>query len=249
MIEEKSLQKSPDCKEYYRELYTKCGEILTTSFEADNNSYHCINHHFILDLEKWIKVLNNRPEVELLEMALREYQYALLALVQGQYRQAFMALRLFLELTLSVVHFSANELNFRIWQRNQGDIKWNNLINLETGVFSKSFIEAFYEDLADEAPHYYAIAGNVYRECSEYVHGNAYTHGILSDKLEFINDVFFDWHKKAKSIRLVVSFALSVRYLNFLSQHDKELIEPIIIDELGHISVIRDFFGGVTEIK
>lgn len=249
MIEEKSLQKSPDCKEYYLELYTKCGEILTTSFKADSNSYHCINHHFILDIEKWIEVLNTRPEVELLESALREYQYALLALVQGQYRQAFMALRLFLELALSAVHFSSNELDFRIWQRDQGDINWHNIIGSEKGVFSKIFVRAFYENLEDEAPIYCTIAKKVYRECSEYVHGNAYTHGILSDKLEFIDDVFFDWHEKAKSIRLVVSFALSARYLNFLTQDDKKLIEPIIFDELSHISAIREFFGGVTEVE
>lgn len=231
---------------YYQKLHAECGKILATSFKTDNESCS-ISHHFILDFEKWIEALGERPEVNLLKMALREYQYSHLALLIGQYRQSFMALRLFLELTLSAVHFSANELDFRTWQRNDKDINWSMLIDSDKGIFSKNFIQAFNENFVNDAYHYKVIAGKVYRECSEYVHGNAYTHIMLPDKLEFIEKVFFDWQEKASSVRLIVTFAFSARYLYFLNEDNRNLLEPIIMDELGHLDVIRSFFGGTTE--
>jgi len=237
---------SSESKIYYTKLHTECGNILETSFQTDNELCS-ISHHFILDFEKWIEALGERPEVYLLKMALREYQYSLLALLIGQYRQAFMALRLFLELSLSVVHFSANELDFRVWQRNEKDINWKILIDSDKGIFSKYFVQAFNENLVNEASHYKVMAEKVYRECSEYVHGNAYTHTMLPDKLEFIEEVFFDWQEKAKSVRLIVSFAFCARYLYFLNEDNRNLLEPIIMDELGHLDVIRSFFGGTTE--
>ena len=114
---------------YYKDLHVLCGDILKKSFESDSDGFQAINHNFIADFEKWIRVLDHRSECEVLKAGLREYQYALLALVQGQYRQAFMALRLFLELTLGAVFFSSNELQLRVWLRGRRDVYWKKLIS------------------------------------------------------------------------------------------------------------------------
>ncbi|WP_305064652.1 hypothetical protein, partial [Methanococcoides sp.] len=90
MSELELLKTTSGCEEYYQKLHTTCGDIINSSFEADDGS-HSKNHHFIVDFETWIQVLSTRPEVNLFKFALREYQFGLLALVQGQYRQAFMA--------------------------------------------------------------------------------------------------------------------------------------------------------------
>ena len=245
----KTKHKLSSCEKHYKQLHSKSGLILTASFRSKIGRSHSVSHNFISDFETWIGVLSGRLEGSLLKSALREYQFALLALAQGQYRQSFMALRLFLELALSSIYFSANELELREWLKGQKDIAWNSLVDLDKGVFSKRFVRAFYEGLADEAPHYGTIAAAVYRECSEFVHGNALTHDALPATLTFAEDVFTDWHAKALSVRLVVVFALCARYLKDLKDNDHKLLEPHVIDSLGHIPAIRTIFGGVTEAK
>jgi hypothetical protein len=158
-----------------------------------------------------------------------------------------MELRLFLELSLSTVYFSGNELNYRVWKMNQNDINWNMLIEPNKGIFSKYFMKAFYEDLTEEALHHQVIAEKIYRECSEYVHGNANTHTKIPDNLEFMEEIFLDWHEKAKTVRQIVTFALCARYLKFLDKDSLTSLEPIINDELGYLDSIRLFFGGTVE--
>lgn len=100
----------PTCEELYLGLHAKCQEIMVESFKEDIDGIHAKSHNFLTDLSKWNGVLQYKPEIELLDSALREYYYGLLAAAQGQYRQGFMALRLFVEQALAAVHFSANEL-------------------------------------------------------------------------------------------------------------------------------------------
>jgi hypothetical protein len=203
---------SLSCEDYYKTLYAACGDVLTASFKADTIGLHAGSHSFISDLEQWHEFLKDRPESPLLKAALGEYQFGLLAVVQGQYRQAFMALRLSFELLLGTAYLSANELQLRQWLRGERDLVWSALIDVESGVLSKQFIRAFYEDLKEEAPQYRAMGQEVYRECSEYVHGNSVTQTSLGGKVLFQQDVFESWHRKAKVIRLVSSFALCARF-------------------------------------
>lgn len=163
--------------------------------------------------------------------------------MQGQYRQSFMSLRLFFELTLSAIYFSSNEYEFRLWSRNEKDINWNQLIDKEKGVLSKSFIRVFFEDIADESPHFRTIAEKVYRECSEYVHGNAKTYKKISNELKFSDEIFRAWHEKSKNIHFVIQYALSSRYLCFLDKTDINKLESMITDELSHLNAIQAFFS------
>ena len=107
-----------------------------------------------------------RQNEDMLIAAMREYEFALLAVVQAQYRQAFTALRLCFELLLSAVQLSANELELRTWLRGDRDLNWSALADADTGLFSKKFARAFFEELEEQSAHYRAMAGAVYRECS-----------------------------------------------------------------------------------
>lgn len=235
------------CEEYYRGLHSTCGEIIAASFKADVMDNIGRSHSFVTDLEIWTDVLSRRPEVAVLRAATTEYQYSLLSLVQGQYRYSYMALRLFLELSLASVCYSAHEFNFRRWDRGEEDIHWSSLIDTENGVLSKPFIRAFCEGLSEESSQYRTLGEKVYRECSEFVHGNSHTHDKLPMSISFNDEVFNDWHKRADSVRLVVSFALCARYINFLETDQLQKLEAVITDSVGHIAVIRAFFGGVVE--
>jgi hypothetical protein len=138
-------------------------------------------------------VIGNRPEVPVLQAALREYQFSLLALSFGHYRAAFAALRLSLEMAFATVQWSTNERELREWQRGQRDSNWAALCDVENGILSKPFVRLFSEGLANEAAQYRASAAAVYRECSEYVHGNAHTHRALPEKLVFDENSFDSW--------------------------------------------------------
>jgi hypothetical protein len=183
----------------------------------------------------------------MLTAALREYQFALLSLVHGQYRQAFMLLRLTLELLLGGVNFSGNELELRIWLKGNRDLVWGSIINVDSGVLSKKFIGAFFETLADEAPHYRLMAENVYRECSEYVHGNAATHSGLPETVSFSQTVFESWHQKARSLRLVASFTLCSRYVLLLDTSTRNSLEALLLENLGHLAEVRAVLGAPVE--
>ena len=199
------------CEAYYKRLHDACGDVFRTSFLSEHADLHASSHSFISDLGKWHSLIADRPESTMLRPAISEYQFSLLAVVQGQYRQAFMALRLSFELLLGTVHFSGNEFQLRLWMKGKRDLVWNTIIDAQSGIFSKDFVGAFYAELVQEATHYRAIAETVYRECSEYVHGNALTQSTVEAHVSFQPTVFAEWHTRAKAMRLAASFALCAR--------------------------------------
>ena len=86
------------------------------------------------------------------------------------------------------------------------------------------------------------MAKNVYRECSEYVHGNRQTHDLLPGGLDLQMDVFHLWHEKADVVGLVVFFAWSVRYLSALGSETRGQIESVVLDRVGHLPPVRALF-------
>ncbi|GAB3767646.1 hypothetical protein GCM10028818_00840 [Spirosoma horti] len=240
------MQQIPETKkkaieEYYDRLQEKCLAVGRESFHSAEIEAFAENHHFISDFEKWLEVLNKRPEKTMLEASLREYQFSLLAVIQGQYRHAYSSLRLFLELALGAVYLSANELELRVWLRSQRDLQWSPIIG-ENGIFTKRFVDAFFEELTEEAPHYCTIARTVYRECSEFVHGNAHTHDVIPEQIKFDTILFKQWLENARSIRMVICFSFCVRYLTSLDSESKSKLELAVLGELNHLRPIRTFF-------
>ncbi len=235
------------CREYYELLQKQCSDAVRDSFDSDAGGLHARSHSFVRDLEVWLVALDGTPERDMLIAAMREYQFALLAVVQAQYRQAFTALRLCFELLLSAVQLSANELELRTWLRGDRDLNWSALADADTGLFSKKFARAFFEELEEQSAHYRAMAGAVYRECSEYVHGNAHTLGHLPDGVAFDQAVFREWHGKAQTVRLVSVFALCVRHLRQFDASRLHSLESVVLDNVGFIPQIRTVFGSPVE--
>lgn len=227
------------CSEYYIHIAETHKRIVDQTLEWDTGGLQAKSHAFIGDLGDWIGINDERPEVELLKTSAREYQQGLINLVQGQYRQAYNSLRFFLEHSLASISFSANEYNLRLWMRGEQDIYWSKLIDHENGIFSKSFVRAFCDDLSEYAPGYGTMAGGLYRQCSEFTHGNYSSQLKLPQTLEFREDIFLDWHDKADTAQLIVTFALCSRYILFLNKGQKSQIETATVERLGHISIIQ----------
>ncbi|WP_152969421.1 hypothetical protein [Paracidovorax avenae] len=235
------------CIEYYRELHRSTEFILRETFNTPRNEKIARSHSFIQDLALWIEELKGRPEISVLECASREYQFALFSLITGQYRSGFSSLRLALELSLATVQWSANERELREWKTGIRDSNWSVLVDAENGIFSKQFIRLFSEVLADEGPRYRAMAITVYRECSEYVHGNAHTHEKIPKTISFHEECFDAWMRKASIVRLLITFALTTRYIEELNTSSHSNLEGTLLDHLGHSVAVRTIIGAPVE--
>lgn len=235
------------CHHHYEQLHEASKAVLNETFADIHTLAMAKSHAFIDDFALWLNELSDRPELPVFQSALKEYQFSLLALSIGHYRAAFVSLRLALELCLAAIQWSANERELREWLKGQRDSNWSTLVDNEDGIFSKQFIHLFFEGLAAEAPRYRASAIAVYRECSEYVHGNAHTHQTLPDHIVFDKAAFDSWQQKASTIRLIMSFILAARYLFDFNQESRSTLEHMLMDHLGHSVGIRTFLGVTTE--
>ncbi len=204
------------------------------------------SHHFTQELGVWTSVLGLRRETTLFKMAAHEYQYAILALAQGHYRHAFKGLRLVLELTLQAGHLSIHELELREWLLSEKDTIWATLVNRDNGVLSARYVKSFFPSLEKHIGYHLALVEQVYRECSECVHGNIPKHIPLPDSLTFSQESFDLWHAKADIIAMLCHFMLALRYLKELAHDEKAKLETILIARLGHIQELRVELGGPT---
>lgn len=225
--------------EYYKRTLEICREISASSLTSDNLSLIGKSHSSIEDFGTWMQVLKDEPVAPIIKMALREYQMSILSNLFGLYNLAFVGLRFFLERTLIAIQFSAKEIDLRLWQRGERDTSWSEILNPDNGLFSLNFCKAFFPELKDEISHYKSMTEKVYRECSEYVHGNVSTQDKVPNNLSFSPYLLNEWHSKAATIRSIVIFAFCLRYLRNFTNEQLKIIEAPILDELSHIAPIR----------
>jgi len=230
--------------DHYRKLHQNSNDVLEKML-ADREAVETLttSQNYLLDYDRMKSAIAHRPEVATLNAAVKEYQFALYALTIGQYRHAFVGLRLFFELMLVTIEFSAREIDYRMWEKGSKDINWNALRDPQTGIFSTNFIRAFNPEFSDNANQYSAIAGAVYRECSEFVHGNASTHFSLPAEIDFDRDAFLLWHQKAETMRMIIIFSFAARYLNHIDNEAMNRVEPAVLDVIGHLPAVQAIFS------
>lgn len=232
--------------EHYKKLGKEALDIIEKSMSNEDLDLLSSNHAFLHDFAVWLDVLKDRPESSILKNAIKEYQLALLSNNQGMYQQAFMSLRFFLERTLVAVLFSANEIELNLWKIGERDTYWSEIagVDKETkqhqGIFSSKFCRAFFPELKNEVPHFSAITLKVYRECSEFVHGNKNVMDKIPEKLEYSEELFYEWNIKANTIKRVILFVFCLRYLNQFKEDEIKKIAVTILDEFNSIAQIVD---------
>ncbi|MDC9825608.1 hypothetical protein PRN20_17885 [Devosia sp. ZB163] len=201
------------------------------------------SHNYLDEYSSFSAAIKTRPESAMLEVAHLEYQYALFALASGLYRHAFMSLRLTMELALSGIFYSAEEIRYRRWVAGSADINWGAVIDNEEGLFSKNFIKAFSPEFAENGAQYRAIAAASYRECSEYVHGNWKTHEQAGSHVKLKEELFIAWHELADSVHLAITFAFAARFGSYLGTDDLSSVQPILTDAIGELPAVQALFG------
>lgn len=231
-----------DIKEHYISLKELSNEVLEQSLIDDNLTLIAKSHNILFEFNTWLEILNNKPEIHILKTASKELQFSIMTLNFGFYSKSFSGLRFFLERSLVAVLFSSQEIELKLWEKGERDTYWKEIIDENKGIFSHRFSNAFFPELQDEIKHFRSLTQKVYRECSEFVHGNNSAIQSLPNNLEYNVDLFENWHKKADSIRRIILFALNLRYLKHLNQDDFKRLENINIDNFNNIKPIQELY-------
>jgi hypothetical protein len=189
-----------------------------------------------------MKVLKGRPEVMIYANAVHCYQTALLNALTGLYQPAFFGLRYFFERTLMGIYFSANELELNSWRAGGRDTYWTDLVGDESfdkGLFSNKFCMAFFPEMRNEVRDFWSMAKKVYRECSEFVHGNPAAIYKLPEKLEFSDQLFIEWNTRTDTIWYIIQFCFCMRYLKYMNDDALKILSPSLRENLKTIKSVN----------
>ncbi|EOH92393.1 hypothetical protein UAW_03058 [Enterococcus haemoperoxidus ATCC BAA-382] len=229
-------------KEYYLMLNDCSRGIINQSFSSENESLNK-QYNFIQDLDSWMEVLNNRPECNLYKNAFTEYQHAINLSCQGMYRQAFVALRFFLEHTFAAVYFSVRELEFKLWQESLQDIFWSKLNDEDNGVLSSTMSKIYSPLLVEEQEKYRKRAKSVYRKCSEYTHGNFATYSTLKEHISFDSSILNLLSKRVEESQEIIIFILFSRFWGSLDRNEKISLESTLNDTISSNSAVQNILS------
>lgn len=235
-------------KSILEELHARCSQALASSLETRHEPLIGQSYLFLVDLDAWRGVLRDQPEAALYDIAGQEFTISLLNVCQGQYRNAFKSLRLVLELCLQGAFLSANLILRAEWLKGDIDTQWATLMDPNNGPLSTRHCRAFFPELSTHAANFREMARTTYSELSECIHGNVPNEIPLPTALGFDMDALELWYKKTELVRLIVLFALSVRYLTSMPEVNRAVIEASLLEQLGHIESVRLLFGGVATI-
>ena len=205
-----------------------------------------MHSHFCNCLFEFSENIYDEKEKELLKVVSSQIEVSALNLSFGLYRQAFSALRLSLEMGLGIVHFSTFKLEHYEWLNGKADIKWSKLIDKDSGVLSRRFTDAFFPDLSSSVGDYNVRAAQVYRQLSEFVHGNCETWESKNLTISKNEDLIVKYFGYFTSVKEILLFSLCCRFLRSFSSDKIELM-PFILEEMGHHESVRVFLGGPKE--
>lgn len=245
---------------YYKKFKDKVTENIEKSLDASLGFHSLLtkNRSFLEDYIKWIEILDDAPETYIYKNAAKVYQEALGNMLMGLYQPAFMGLRYFLERTLTGVYYSANELELRTWMNGRRDTYWAELIgregedefsekekvkdmNVNIGLFSLKFTRAFFPELENAAKTFRSLTQMVYRNCSEFVHGNPNAINELGKTIDFSESVAAKWNDYADTIARCILYAFMMRYWNFLNDSKKQCVKERLSEEFSATDILKNY--------
>ena len=231
-------------EKYYADLHAREEAVQAALFkDADAKGRLIRAHSLYNDFATIVAEFSGHFEKRGFEQAKLELQRGLYCLTTGDYRTAFFALRLALELSLSSLAYSTDLILLKRWLNGEGDTNWAGLLDAETGVFSHTYVKTLFRPGWDFAADHRELARKVYRELSEYVHGAVPTHDALDEMMTFQPLVDNAWHDKYYTVFLIISYVAFVRYATDATPDARNKVEDIYMREFGHLAPIRDYFS------
>ncbi len=223
--------------DYYLQVNKQFGLIIEKSLENENISKHAKVASFLEDYFTLKQMASDEIDVIFSE-AYAEYRTMLLFMCMGLYKNAYMSLRGYFELTLFGISVSVSDISFRKWKIEKLDIIWRNIIDSDAGIFSIDFIETYYPELIEYGKEMTEEAKCYYRICSEFIH-SGYKVAILDEKTEFNQEYFDRICEVIQAINKIITFAFVVRYGDEISHsEDKDRINTIIDEYIPEINKI-----------
>ena len=232
----------------YRALHDASRRALEDLVASEDSKRRLIDvHALVLDFQPWLSVLEERPELDPLRTAVRELHAAVLMASQALYRPAYMALRLFLELSLGTLFFSALDFELRRWAAGERDVVWRDVSDKGHGVLSAAFARAYAPLLEGTQEDFRELAVTTYRTCSQFVHGNPGPTSLLPEDIALSEPTFSQFCDTAHSAIHVVLYTLVVRHFGSLAPSHVETVKPAILDHFGDVPAVRSFVAPVPE--
>lgn len=230
---------------FYSDLLDRSQEVIKLTEETVELRKSFISaSNFSSDLDILVEAVKDRPESEILALAQLEFQHSLLLAVSGHYRHSHISIRLFLELFLNAILFSAHEIECRLWIAGKKDTNWASIVSADTGVFSVQFTGVFLPGTEELCRQYRVMAEKLYRECSEFVHGNKKSFASKDQSISFQEERLSEWLDRVETAIAIVTFAFLVRYVGSFTTEQRARLEHVIKDRFGHVAFIRDLFSG-----
>ncbi|WP_130732915.1 hypothetical protein [Komagataeibacter xylinus] len=229
-----------DIKEYFIRINTESQSVFNNSILKKDKLGNL--HHLSSCIYEFSNYVTDNQEKRILETVCAQLESSNYNLIIGLYRQAFSSLRLALEMGLAAIYFSARKLEFNEWIDGRMDIKWSKLVDEENGVLSKRFAKAFFSDMVEEVEKYRDNSISVYRNLSEYVHGNNETWINSGIKISYNEEFFEKYCVYYKIVCEVILFTTMCRYVKTLDEKDRESLQ-FLPEEFNHILKIRELFG------
>jgi hypothetical protein len=117
----------------------------------------------------------------------------------------------------------------------------------DEGVLSPRFVKAFFGELSTEASVRLDRSKTIYRQLSEYVHGNSETWESSGLAFSYNEALLESYLKIFDQVSEIILFVLCCRYLKSFSTETLDAL-GFISEELNHITAIREHIGGPEEI-
>lgn len=224
-----------NCKEHFTNLNLQFSKIIDESFSSEHSAKLIELFQFADDLNIWADLLADSTDCTILISAIQEFELGFQAVLSGQYRYSFIAQRFFLEQICRFIQLSSNELYLRHWKLGLRDISWGTLVDKDNGIFSKVFIRAFYTEVESEGDHLMTIASKLYRESSEFIHGNFNKIEELPNSIEFNYSLMKKWIEFMETSKFITLFLLFMRFSKGLCHEKVSQVEEMAKEELGGI--------------
>lgn len=213
----------------------------------ENNKMNEINKciSFTEDISLWLSCCGEFHDYMLVKEAQDECIKSILMCMQGFYKEAMMSLRQSIEHILFAIFLSTNDYKYRLWKRGKCDMSWSMIVDPEKGIFGKEYINSYAQDIDENRSiELLTIAKNVYRECSEYVHGNYCKLTLLSENVDYKEEMVDRYIEIFGSMRYLISMSLLIRFREIFDEKENLVkLESILMDNLGTLPEIQILYS------
>jgi hypothetical protein len=227
--------------EYLENINSESQKIFEQSI-SENEEFGQ-GHHLSSCIFEFSENILDKDEKDMLKKVSTQLESSMMSLALGFYRQAFYSLRLSFEMGLGAVYFSANKLEHSEWIQGKSDIIWSKIMDADSGVLSLRFSDAFFPELSAFVREYREKSSILYRQLSEFVHGNYETWSKSGMHIQYNKKTVTEYFFQYRGVVEILILSLSIRYLKAMPDSSLENLE-FVSDEFKHIEAIRVHFGG-----